>query len=372
VRRVGGSARLVPLADVDPALAVCWADLAEQAIEPNVFLHPDFVRPAARRLGDPAAVALATVQRGGQLCFALPVVRRRGYRRLPVPTVTTWQHAYGYLGTPLVAPGAPEEAWCEALRLFGSVAPLTALGQLGTDGPVARALTAALAEPARATVALGRRERPAIRRRDQPTYISGKRRATLRRRRRQLAEALGDEVRCVDHTRPGPALDAEIEAFLAMEADGWKGRSGGAMACRPGDAAFFRDVCRGLARRGAVRLLALEVGGRPVAHQCVLYAGRTAFGFKSTYDERLRRYGPGTQLLDEVLTRFHEERRLDLLDSCTGLDETLTHEFFPDRRTVADLLLPPAGRVGDAVAWALPRAAAAYRRVRGRPVGAGR
>jgi CelD/BcsL family acetyltransferase involved in cellulose biosynthesis len=363
------SARLTPLCDVDEALVRDWRRLAQDALEPNPFADPDVVRPAARALGEQAAVALATVERDGRLCFALPVVRRRSYRRLPLPAVTTWLHDYSPLGTPLLTRDEPELVWREALGLFDSVAPVAALGMLATDGPVAGALSTALALDGRRGVTLGPGERPVVHRRPAPTYLDtlGRdRRKLLRRRRRQLAEALGGEVRCVDHATTDAGLEAAIERFLAMEADGWKRDDGGAMACRPGHADFFRDMCRRLAARGALQLWSLDVGGRPVAYQCMLLAGGTAFAFKTTYDEELRRFGPGVALMTEMLTPFHADPRLDAIDSCTSPRPTLMHEIFPDRRAVAEMLLWPAGRVGAAATWATPRVAAAYRWARHR------
>lgn len=367
-------ARLTPLGDVDDALVRGWRRLAENALEPNPFADPDVVRPAARWLGEQAAVALATVERDGQLCFALPVVRRRTYRRLPLPAVTTWLHDHSPLGTPLLTPDAPEQAWRAALGLFDSVAPVAALGLVTTDGPVARALSAALALDGRRSVTLARGERPVVRRRPEPTYLDGlsrDRRKVLRRRRQQLAEEFGGEVRCTDRATTAADLEAAIEGFLAMEAAGWKSDDGGAMACRPGHGDFFRDMCRRLAARGALQVWVLDVGGRPVAYQCMLLGGRTAFAFKTTYDEQLRRFGPGVALMAEMLTPFHAGG-LAAIDSCTSPRPTLMHEMFPDRQPMGEILLWPAGRVGAAATWATPRVAGAYRWARHRSAALGR
>jgi CelD/BcsL family acetyltransferase involved in cellulose biosynthesis len=216
---------------------------------------------------------------------------------------------------------------------------------------------------------LGSGERPVVRRRSEPTYLdalSRDRRKVLRRRQRQLAEELGGELRCVDKATTDSGLEAAIDRFLAMEAGGWKGHDGGAMACRPGHGDFFRDMCRGLAARDALQFWSLDVGGRPVAYQCILLAGRTAFTFKTTYDEQLRRFGPGVALMAEMLTAFHADERLDAIDSCSGRQPTLMHEMFADRRSLAEVLLWPAGPIGNAATWATPHVAAAYRWVRHR------
>ncbi|GAA0816536.1 GNAT family N-acetyltransferase [Spirilliplanes yamanashiensis] len=362
------SARLIPLSELGAALIDRWRELGHTALEANAFLGPDVVLPAARRLGAGAGIALAVVEHGRQLRFALPVVRTRTYRRLPLPTVATWRHDYCYLGTPLVAPDAPADTWRAALGALDAVAPVTALGLLGLDGPVAAALRAALGPGARRAVTLGRRERPVVRRRPEPTYLgdlSASRRKNLRRNAALLAAELG-EVRLVEHLADGRDLDAAVDGFLAMEAAGWKGREGTAIACRPGHAEFFRETCHRLAAQGALWLTSLEAGGRPVAWDCLMLAGDTLFAFKTTYDEDLRRFSPGVQVLSTLLTRFHADERFAVIDSCTGLSETITHELFPDRRPLGELVLMPAGAVGQAAAWATPRAAAVYRRLKDR------
>src|SRR5690606_22713557 len=59
--------------------------------------------------------------------------------------------------------------------------------------------------------------------------------------------------------------DAWIDAFLALEATGWKGREGSALACDSNNAAFFRAVIGRGQANGSVRLAKLEAGGRTLA-----------------------------------------------------------------------------------------------------------
>lgn len=363
------AARIVPLDEVDVALAERWRVLGARAVEPNPFAEPDFVLPAGRWLGDPAPLGVLVVEQGADVRLALPVRRVRRYRGLPVRAVATWLHPHCPLGTPLVSPDDPEDAWDEALDLLRATAPLGILGLLGADGEAARTLAAALGRRRAAATELARLDRPVVRRRAEPTYLdalSGDRRKGLRRRGRRLAEDLGGDLAYVDHAAPGADVGAALARFLAMERDGWKGRDGGALDCRPGHGEFFRAMCHGFASAGRLRLWALEVAGRPVAYQCCLLAGDTVFEVKTAYDETLRRHAPGVLLALGMIDRFHADGRYGALDSCTGTDVTVAHELFPDRRAVTDLLLPLPGLLGRLAAPALPPAVAAYRRARRR------
>jgi CelD/BcsL family acetyltransferase involved in cellulose biosynthesis len=361
------SARLVPLDSVDAAFVEAWRALSDNALEPNPFADPDLVLPAHRWLAEQVRLSVAAVECQGELRFALPVTHLRTLNMLPVRAVATWVHPYCYLGTPLVSRHEPEAAWGEALDLLSNAAPWAGLSQVGADGPVTRSLSATLGECETDVSTMRRTTRPVLRRRPDVAYVppvSGRHASNLRRLRRRLAEDLAGEVVCVDRASPGPELQRAIDGFLRMELCGWKGRDGGAMACRPEHAEFFRQVCRQFAVAGRLQMWTLEVGARPVAYQCNLLAGRSVFGFKMTFDETLRRYKPGLQLMVDTIDGFHVTAGLDMIDSCTGNDQALAHEVFADRRDLVDLLIPSRGVLGRAVVRALPPAAAIYRRAR--------
>jgi CelD/BcsL family acetyltransferase involved in cellulose biosynthesis len=360
-------AGLVPLGDVGAALAARWSVLADGALEPNPYAHPDFVLPAGRRLPGGAEVGLLVVENRGELRFALPVVRIRRLRGLPVHGVGSWLHPYCFLGTPLVSPADPEATWAQALDVLAHTAPLGMLGAFGADGEVAGALARVLGTRRQRETRIRGWDRPVLHRRaGAEVIVSNGRRRDLRRRRRQLGEALGGPLESVVRTVPGPDLDGAVDGFLAMERSGWKGRDGGAMACHPGHDEFFREMCRRFAASGNLRLRSLGVGPRVAAYDCSLVSGRWLFGFKMTYDERLRRYGPGVALMIDGITDFLADPRHDTYDSCTGTEVTIVHELLPGRRAVSDLLLPLPGLLGRVTASALPGAVAAFRRVSGR------
>jgi CelD/BcsL family acetyltransferase involved in cellulose biosynthesis len=352
---------------VDAALAARWRELADGALEPNPYAHPDFVLPAGRRLPGGAEVGMLFAESRGELRFALPVARIRRLRGLPVHAAGTWLHPYCFLGTPLLSPADPEASWAQALDTLAGTAPFGVLGAFGSDGEVAAALAGVLATRRRRETRLRGWDRPVLHAVDGAAgalTMSSSRRRDLRRRRRQLGEVLGGTPEYVVHTAPGPDLDRAVDGFLATERSGWKGHDGGAMACHPGHDEFFREMCRRFAAAGNLRLRSLGVGPRVAAYECSLAAGRWLFGFKMTYDEELRRYGPGVALVADVMTDFLADPRHDTYDSCTGTEVTIAHELFPGRRAVSDLLLPLPGLLGRVAAPALPGAVAASRRVK--------
>jgi CelD/BcsL family acetyltransferase involved in cellulose biosynthesis len=127
---------------------------------------------------------------------------------------------------------------------------------------------------------------------------SAKFRANLRRRARRLAEAGAVSV---ERTGGLDGLDVALGEFLALEAAGWKGERGTAIARDARLVAFYARVARDAARRGALSIRSLRVDGRAVAvHLGVVHAG--AFHLpKTAYDEALASASPGQLLQREVL-----------------------------------------------------------------------
>jgi CelD/BcsL family acetyltransferase involved in cellulose biosynthesis len=340
-------ASVTPLSDITPAELASWADLYARAAEPNPYFAPHFVLAAARGLGR-SDVGLLVARSGSEWVGCLPIVRARTWRRVPLPSLTTWLHDYCLLGTPLLDGGDLAES---AGALVAGArrdrhATFVALEWLGADGPVGDAF---------AEVLTGRRderphvserfERATLQRRPENDYLDGrlssKRRKELRRQRRALERELGGEV--VVHDRAGE--EAAVEAFLRLEASGWKGREGTAMGTIPGHDRFFRDVCASFAVDGHLELLSMEVEGREVAMQCNLLTDDALFCFKVAYDEELSRFSTGVQLELEAIDLFHARKDLMWMDSCAAPDNELINGLWPDRRPLETLVLPAGARL---------------------------
>jgi CelD/BcsL family acetyltransferase involved in cellulose biosynthesis len=135
-------------------------------------------------------------------------------------------------------------------------------------------------------------------------------RANLRRRARRLAELGAVAVRRADD--PGD-VDAALADFLALEASGWKGEGGSAVAQDAAQVRFYGRIARDAAARGALAVRALTLAGRPIAiHLGLVHRGRYLLP-KTAYDESLGYVSPGQLLQREVLAEC-EARGLDAFD----------------------------------------------------------
>jgi CelD/BcsL family acetyltransferase involved in cellulose biosynthesis len=127
---------------------------------------------------------------------------------------------------------------------------------------------------------------------------SAKFRANLRRRARRLGEAGAVSL---ERTGGLDGLDVALGEFLALEASGWKGERGSAIARDARLVAFYARVARDAAGRGALALRTLRLDGRAVAVHLGLVHGGAFHLPKTAYDEALGSLSPGQLLQREVL-----------------------------------------------------------------------
>jgi CelD/BcsL family acetyltransferase involved in cellulose biosynthesis len=139
---------------------------------------------------------------------------------------------------------------------------------------------------------------------------SAKFRANLRRRAKRLQELGAVAVRRCGN---GGSADTALAEFLALEAEGWKGKGGTAIALGPDLVRFYAAVVRDAAARGTLAIRALTIDGRAVAvHLGIVHRG-VFFLPKTAYDERLASVSPGQLLQREVLAEC-EARGLAAFD----------------------------------------------------------
>jgi CelD/BcsL family acetyltransferase involved in cellulose biosynthesis len=332
-------AHLTRLSDVTPRKKAAWAALAQRAIEPNPFFEPAFVFPLTRHFG--LEMMLLTVEHDGEMVVCLPMFSATvTWHGLPLPAWRTWNP----LGTPLVDNGDVEAALAGAIAHCATlVGPrLLVLDFLTTDGPVFTGFAAATAgrrPPSR----LKESTRPALRRQEDGAYLArtvhGDHRRKLAQKRRTLERLVGGPLRLVDE-----AGDAEaVKRLVSMEASGWKGKAGTAVACEPRHAVMFAEVCAAFAEQGRLRLLSLQGAGTTLAMRCDLRSGGMAFALRRTYDERFAHGSPGFQLEVDAFAVFHASGDR-FFDSCGNHPQDPTFSMWPDCRSLARFVVPLDGR----------------------------
>jgi CelD/BcsL family acetyltransferase involved in cellulose biosynthesis len=256
-------------------------------------------------------------------------------------------------GTPLVAAHGLPETIDGLLDGMAAAGALWRLPMLSIDGRIGRELTAACARRGFPVGAVGSFERAVLHRRaGYEAYardrLSPNRRKGLRRRLKRL-EAQG-RVAFATFTE-GEGLRQAVDAFLALEAAGWKGRRGTALAARDPGAPLTRALFSGPGACASSRADVLMLGGRPIAVSLSLLCGGTCFLLKTAYEEAFRGLAPGILLENAILRAFLDEGFAEKLDSAS-LPGSVLEGLFADRERMADVAIA----TGPAIS---PRALAA-------------
>lgn len=315
-----------------------WQALAGRASTPNPFFEDWFLLPGLSRFDPAGRVLIASLEGTAGLEALVPLRRERRYGRHVLPHLAVWLHANAFVGAPLVAAGAEERFW-EALFAWADRNAGTALflhtAALPLDTPLAEALVAVGTRQGRRLEQVHREERALLQSSlDPATYleaaVGGKKRKEFRRQHARLAEqgALA-VVRRQDAEGVGPWL----ETFLALEARGWKGSAGSALACAPETAGLFREAMAGAAARGRLERLSLELDGEPIAMLANLITPPGAFSFKTAFDERYARFSPGVLLQLENLALL-ERGEIAWADSCAAQGHPMIDALWRERRAI--------------------------------------
>ncbi len=367
------------LAEAAQISAADWRALAAETAADNVFFGPE-VLPAAIAAFDPAARVAAVRGGDGSLLGLAPLHRTRLGRIAPAVAVFT--HDFGPLGAVLHRADAADIAAAGLLRDAAAMAGSGAALLLPAL-PAAAAFAAAIVRTAEAA---GRRvlavERSARAMLDRVEHPLAPRAALATRRRKEYARQwrrLGDlgATEIAMATEPD-AIEAAFVGFLALEAAGWKGRNGSALAQQPAALAFARTAVANLARAGRVRILSLRVGGRDAAILVCLLAGGTATTWKIAYDERLGAFSPGAQLMLEAPPRLFAEPGIVRIDSLAAPNHPMIDHLWPGRLELVTLAVSPSrgrtmfrlgllGQAAETRARALARALRSRLKSRRRP-----
>ncbi|MFO6445593.1 GNAT family N-acetyltransferase [Erythrobacter sp. NE805] len=332
-----GELRLLTLAELtEPAFLASWERLVARASEPNPFFEPWFLLPSLRGFDAAGAVRVAAWFDGGRLAGLLPLQRSAAYYGHRVPHLCGWLHPNAFGGVPLIAAGH-EEAFWRALLAHCDRHPGAALFAhfplLPAEGPAHAALLRVLAAEGRAHYASAEETRALLAGTSGAAdylahALSPKKRKELRRQRNRLAE---EGALTIERLEGDEDLAAWTAEFLALEAAGWKGEAGSALACAPATQALFAETLEGAAAAGRLERLALRLDGRAVAMLVNFITPPGAFSFKTAFDEAYARFSPGMLLQLENLALI-ERPGVRWADSCAAEGHPMIERLWRDGR----------------------------------------
>ncbi len=323
-----------------PAFRAAWDALADAAGEPNPFFESWYLLPSLRALDPAGEVALLCVHdASGGLAGVMPLRRYTSYYGYPLKHWRNWVHDQCFCGQPLVARGMERVFWravldwCDANKADGLFLHLL---QIPASGPLHDALQAETAAQGRPAATVLEEWRALIATQASPedylaASLTGKKRKELRRQYRRLAEIGTLEF---ERCRSADDIAAWTDAFLALEAAGWKGRAGSALADDPAHSALFRNSLREAAGRGKLERLTLLLDNRPIAMLATFLTPPGAYAYKTAFDEAFARFSPGVLLQREAMNLVADPA-IEWIDSCAAPDHAMIDHIWRERRRMA-------------------------------------
>ena len=330
---------LLPLTAIDETE---WRALSECAIEPNAYYLPDWELAVNASAPGRTGVSALAAWSEARLIGLMPVVSLSRAYRIPLPALVG-AHPYGTLCTPTLDGACAEDAASQLLQAAREAgAHALILREVALDGATMKALTKAMQDEGLAPRILNSHVRACLDATREADVLlrealGSKKLKELRRQQHRLAEhgAVSFEV-----ARSPREVSSVIETFLALEASGWKGKRGTALAQVEGDAAFIRRATKALAESGQCEIVTLRAGETPVASGIVLRHQSRAFFFKLGVDERFAKYSPGVQLTLELTRHLCADPGIASADSTAGADHPMINPIWRGRFAIGDVLLP--------------------------------
>lgn len=319
-----------------------------RTVEPNIFFNPRFLAPAMPRLED-REVRLAVIRDGDEYRSRLRLLVPFSVERSTVPLgqsiMRTWSNPFGPTGTPLVDRDDPlgvlEDFFDMMSRPHLKLPKVLVLPDLWLDGAVA-SLLMGVAEARHLTlVTTDKVERPVLESNlEGDAYLKASLRSHHYREFRRLWRRLADTGK-LEHSvaRSAQEIREATESFLALEADGWKGRERTAMAIDRFQAPFAREAVHRLAELDMCRIHTLSLDGRTIASLIVFIEQGVAYTWKTAYDESLAAFSPGTLLMIEVTKQHLEDPNIVFTDSCAVPDHPVMSRLWSERKTVGTVVI---------------------------------
>lgn len=341
VRRIGPAAY--------EALGPVFAELARHALEPNPHMAPAAVTAATDLVEASDIVVLCAWYSEAldfeQLVGVWALRHERGWRSGFAPVLLApVLPLYEVSSLPVVDRDHAVEASRALLRyvLASSDLPHTlALPLLPLDGPGYAALVEACRSTG-STIAIAERwSRPVMIPRpgdDPERYLRRALGSAYKKRMQQFRAVIKSGALTFRRSRGQAAIDA-LDSFLTLEAAGWKGQAGTAIACIPEDTAYFRRLAALFAAEDGLQIDTLLLDGQVLAMGLLIEsAGRRHF-LKIAYDETQARHSPGRTLTIAMLRADFGGTPPEFFDSGAGDGVDAGTYVWGERREMGNALI---------------------------------
>ncbi|MGB3470731.1 MAG: GNAT family N-acetyltransferase, partial [Erythrobacter sp.] len=139
-------------------------------------------------------------------------------------------------------------------------------------------------------------------------------------------------------------IESWTQDFLTLEAAGWKGDAGTALAEAEATRALFIQVMDGASKAGRLQRLSLTLDGRRIAMLASFVTAPGAYSFKTAFDENFAAFSPGMLLQIENLATL-EDPAIEWTDSCAAQGHPMIERLWSECRTLVSRNIAIGGRL---------------------------
>lgn len=326
-----------------------FADLATRALEPNPHMSPAAVT-ASRVIVPEDAIVILTAwlseALGSERLAGIWALRRQRDWRTGFAAALTAPilPLYEVSSLPVIDADHGQDATQAMLRHLlaaGDLPRTLALPVLPLEGPTFLALEEACRATGSRLRICERWQRPVMRPQpgdDSERYL----RRTLGqsyKKRMQQFRAIARHGEVGFQRLRGEAARVALPDFLALEAAGWKGRAGTAIARLPQASAYFDSLVTLSAAADSLQIDTLLLDGRPLAMGLLVESAGTRHFLKIAYDEAQARHSPGRALTIAMLQADFAGTPPDLFDSGAGDGVDAGTYVWGERRAMGNAII---------------------------------
>jgi CelD/BcsL family acetyltransferase involved in cellulose biosynthesis len=281
-----------------------WRRLCVESPDDQPFYRPEWIAAHIRAFSPGANVVLLTVTSTGKLLFVLPLLRERAIfhgvplRRLRAPVNS---HSCRF---DAVRHASPQGAAAVAIAA-NYLQSLDGWDLLEISDAPEGGTISALADSARGLgfpmgqIAMRRNPYvpvPADAEGLKKLPVNSRLRGKLRHIRREVEGHGGVNFLRVNHADP-----SFLDRFYQLEAAGWKGTEGSAIACNPNIRQFYDEIAGAAEQFGYLCMYSLEFNGELLASHLGLAHNGRYFSPKIAYNEKFPQYAPGNLIVSQIM-----------------------------------------------------------------------
>jgi CelD/BcsL family acetyltransferase involved in cellulose biosynthesis len=290
------------------ALRDDWEALRLRSGSPSYFLSHDWIRCCWEELKSSNVMRVFVVRSGDRPVLIAPwMLSHVSDKRLPATSLTFIEHPETQISDVLILQEFDGGQALDTLLRYlltekGSEWSFLLLDKIPSDSQTARHFANALGAAASSSESEMSHESLIIPlNKTWQEYLAGQS-PRFRKTLRNIVNRMQKLGRLDVRTYQGqPAAAAAIEKLFSVSDASWKVADGVAITSSAKRMRFFKELSEGVVTAEGIRIVILEVAGKPIASETQVIDRGIVYALRSDYDERYADSSPGTFLQMEIL-----------------------------------------------------------------------